>query len=99
MFPSVLNRLPADADFPGDDEPERIAEAFQAWEALRAMSGAMSGGDISANLAACELAVAEARNAYGAIAAAGFRLGPKSGGDHIAEIHEGLTSFRETAEL
>lgn len=99
MFPAVLNRLPTDASFPRDDEPERIAEAFQAWEALRTMSAAMSGGDISANLAACELAVAEARNAYGTIAAAGFRLGPKSGGDHIAEIHEGLTAFRESAEL
>jgi hypothetical protein len=99
FLPELLNGLPHDTDFIDVEEPQRNREVFQSWEALKAQSARTTGGDLIANLANCDAAIAQAQDAYARISAARFPLDTKSGNDHLEDLSEGIKLFRELAEL
>jgi hypothetical protein len=99
FLPEILNGLAHDSDFPEDEEPQRNREVFQTWEALKSLIARLTNGDIGANLANCEAAIAQARDAYARISAARIPIEPKSGADHLEALSEGIKLFKELAEL
>ena len=99
FLPEVLNGLSHDADFTEAEEPQRNREVFQSWEALQSLAATLTVGDLVANLTKCEVALAQAREAYARISAARFPLDAKSGNDHLEDLSEGIKLFRELAEL
>lgn len=99
FLPEVVNGLGHDADFPTDDEPQRSREVFQSWEAIKAMLGEMTAGDVVGNLTKCENAIARASDTYARISAARIPLEAKSGAEHLEALSEGIKLFRELAEL
>jgi hypothetical protein len=99
FLPEVVNGLAHDADFPTDEEPQRNREVLQSWEALKALLNGLTAGDVTGNLAKCEAAIAQARDAYARISAARVPLDAKSGADHLQALSEGIKLFRELAEL
>lgn len=99
FLPELLNGLPHDSDFIDVEEPQRNREVFQSWEALKAQADRTTGGDLIANLANCDAAIAHAQDAYARISAARFPLDTKSGNDHLEDLSEGIKLFRELAEL
>ena len=99
FLPDVLNNLPHDVDFTEAEEPQRNREVLQSWEALQNLLARLTIGDVSANLANCDTAIAQARDAYARISAARFPLDSKSSNDHLEDLSEGIKIFRELAEL
>lgn len=99
FLPEVVNGLAHDADFPTDEEPQRNREVFQTWEALKSLLDGLTASDVTENLAKCDAAIAQARDAYARISAARVPLDAKSGADHLEALSEGIKLFRELAEL
>jgi hypothetical protein len=99
FLPELLNGLSHDTDFIDVEEPPRTREVFQSWEALKAQSARTTGGDLIANLANCDAAIAQAQDAYARISAARFPLDTKSGNDHLEDLSEGIKLFRQLAEI
>lgn len=97
FVPDVVNELPHDADY--SPEPERASEVLQSWEAIRSLNEELCTDDIGANLQSCSRAILRASEAYDEIASVGIVLDKKSRDEHIQPLMEGVSQFRQRAEL
>jgi hypothetical protein len=97
-FPEIVNGLTHDADF-DTPEPERSKEVLQAWEALDALLSKTTNGEPDDNLDKCLRALDAAEALYARIGATGFALDPKSAGQHIEPLREGIELFKKLAEF
>lgn len=101
VYPHVLNGLETDVRYPAKQgsEPERKDEVLQTWEAIKSLNGDLVRGDMKAGLRLCRQAIERADAAYDAVRAYVPRLDPKSNGDHLSAMFEGLRLFAKIAEL
>jgi hypothetical protein len=111
ICPKVLNQLETDAFYPSGEgavypdgepghgsEPKRADEVLQSWQTIRTLCEDLSEADITKTLRLCRLAIDDARNTYATIESY-VRLDPKSNGDHLPAIEEGLRQFTRLAEI
>ena len=100
-IPDVLNRMPTDCGYSLAEgfEPAPLAEVLQSWEALKSLTDDLCTGDVIDALDRCRNAVASAQAAFEEIRATFGTLDPKSAGDHLSAIAEGLRQFGEMAEI
>ncbi|MCX7425750.1 MAG: hypothetical protein NTW96_09035 [Planctomycetia bacterium] len=111
ICPKVLNGLETDAFYPSGDgavypsgepghgsEPKRADEVLQSWQTIKTLCDDLCEPDIAETLRLCRLAIEDARNTYAAVESY-VRLDPKSNGDHLVAIEEGLRQFGRLAEI
>ena len=100
LVPSVANGLSHDDDYsPDDPEPDRTAEALQAWEAMKGICSDLVLPDIDEGLVACENAIMHAEATYTRVADLGLSLDQKSNADHLEPLKEGIGEFKKLAGL
>ena len=99
-MPEILNGLDTDRLYPPENgyEPARAEEVLQSWEAIRSLCEELYREDQIETLRLCRAAITRAREAYDVIQSA-IRLDPKSNGEHLAAIEEGLRLFVRLAEM
>jgi hypothetical protein len=102
-LPAVMNSLPTDEKYPlenGSEPSSRLDEILQSWNGLKSLCEDLKTGSIDENLNSCVAALSNAKAAYLEInRRSGIALDPRSRGDHLQPLFDGLKGFAEFAEL
>jgi hypothetical protein len=99
LFPAVMNSLPSDSMYPQDDEPARVDEVLQTWNALSAMNSRVLTGSFANKLSNIQKLIEDAEAFRTQIQLTAIRLDNKSDGSHLEPMQEGLARFLQLAEL
>jgi hypothetical protein len=99
-IPEVLNGLATDTLYSPEDgyTPARTDEVLQSWDAIQSLCAEVCREDKMTTLRLCREAVARAVKVYDVIESK-IRLDPKSNGEHLQAIKEGLRLFVQLAEI
>jgi len=95
-----MNQLATDSLYdanPGS-EPARNQEVLQSWEAVRELNARLVAKASPDVLQPCRDAVRRAMTNYDVVKGL-VRMDPKSDGDHVQPLAEGLELFAKLAEL